>query len=326
MKRILFMILALHCGQATADGPSAAPPNEAKWAGSFSMNGISLAHYKEFAAKWRLVTARYRKDTGELRFIFANGSAWKTLNAGKTNYSKGSVFAKISYFLSHDPAFPTSLVPADVARYQLMVRDEEKYAGTGGWGYALFGSDGKTQAGNPLAVAKSCNACHQVVADKGGIFAAPAPAFGGILAKAKTGTVDAFPRLKFLNRPARELPEDLRDLLPKDSERVLLLTGKLASAPFEGTLNELWPYLAQESQRNDGIPAVLLSHDNKMFSIAYREPHPKLRCGEGGGNQIEMIYIMKTNTGEAETPSAYNARLKAKDGVVTQSGCFEPAM
>src|SRR4051812_4515226 len=46
------------------------------------MNGHSLREFVGFEKNWKLVTVRFRKDTGELRFTYANDLAWKNLKAG----------------------------------------------------------------------------------------------------------------------------------------------------------------------------------------------------------------------------------------------------
>ena len=78
---------------------------------SDTMNGYSLKQYEGFEKNWRLVTVRYRKDTGEMRLTYANELAWKTLSEGRINYPKGAVFAKIGVKTESDPAFAASLSP-----------------------------------------------------------------------------------------------------------------------------------------------------------------------------------------------------------------------
>ena len=51
-------------------------------AGESKMNGLQLKDYPDFETKWHLVTVRYRKDTGEQRFTYANDIAWTAMNAG----------------------------------------------------------------------------------------------------------------------------------------------------------------------------------------------------------------------------------------------------
>ena len=95
------------------------------------MNGYKLSDYEGFEKKWRLVTVRYRKDTGEMRFTYANPKAWNALLKRSKDYPDGAVFAKIGIITMEDPAFPSSAVPAGTRRYQLMVRNKKKHAEIG---------------------------------------------------------------------------------------------------------------------------------------------------------------------------------------------------
>src|ERR1035437_2450819 len=133
------------------------------FAGQTSMNGISYSDYANFEEKWKFITVRYRMDTSEQRFIWANASALQTLEAGSADYPDGAVFAKIGFMTEEDPAFKSSRVPSGALRYQFMVRDKKKYATTGGWGYALFDGNKTTLAGNPANQAQACFGCHQLV-------------------------------------------------------------------------------------------------------------------------------------------------------------------
>ena len=78
-------------------GAFAQLPPKSPYAGLEKMNGISLKDYRGFDKKWKLVTVRYRKDTGEMRFVYANPLAEKTLMSGKTDYPDGAVFAKVEF-------------------------------------------------------------------------------------------------------------------------------------------------------------------------------------------------------------------------------------
>jgi len=138
--------------------------------GKLEMNGIRHSTYRGFDKNWRLVTVRYRKDSGEMRFTYANKLAWKNLLARTKDYSEGAVFAKISVITEDDPRFISSAVPAGAQRIQYMVRNKTKYADTGGWGYALFDADGKTFAEEPKMKSQACAACHLIVADLGHVF------------------------------------------------------------------------------------------------------------------------------------------------------------
>ncbi len=125
------------------------------------MNDIKLGDYTDFEQKWPLITVRYRTDTTEMRFTYANPIADTVLKTGGTDYPDGAVFAKIGLMTADDPEFVSSKVPSGAKRFQFMVRDKVKYAATGGWGYAVFGAaqDANAPARNAKEDAVTIAAC-----------------------------------------------------------------------------------------------------------------------------------------------------------------------
>jgi hypothetical protein len=53
-----------------------------------------------------------------------------------------------------------------------MVKDSDKYAATGGWGFAQFDKDGKPADG---ALLKTCIPCHQAIKVRDLVFTHYAP-------------------------------------------------------------------------------------------------------------------------------------------------------
>ena len=97
-----------------------------------TMAGIRLAEYTEIEKTWKLVTVRYRNDSGELRLVYANNLAWSSLKDGVSVYPDGAVFAKIALKSQYDPLFPSSLEPSQARRFQFMIRDAQKFPDTRG--------------------------------------------------------------------------------------------------------------------------------------------------------------------------------------------------
>lgn len=145
----------------------------ADFAGKDSMNDIAFKDFESFSKDWHLVTIRFRKDSLELRLTYANELAKKTMTANSIHYPDGAAFAKTAFGTGVDEQFISSVVPQKVRRYQIMVKDRNKYATTGGWGYALFDPSGKTFPEEPVATAQSCYACHALVKDRGDVFSRP---------------------------------------------------------------------------------------------------------------------------------------------------------
>src|SRR6185437_3765393 len=140
---------------------------------SDEMSGYTLHQFGDFEKNWHLVTVRFRKDTGEMRFVYANESAWRTLLEGKTDYPDGAVFGKVAVMTQEDTAFPASAVPSGARRVQFMVRNSAKHATTDGWGYALFNAYGKRFPDKPDTQPIACAACHRLVRERGEVFSQP---------------------------------------------------------------------------------------------------------------------------------------------------------
>src|SRR6185436_10160179 len=71
-------------------------------------DGVSFSEAAEFWSRWKLVNVRYRYDNKEQRFVYANPSAWKALESGKTSFPEGAMFAKVAFATEEDPLFPVS--------------------------------------------------------------------------------------------------------------------------------------------------------------------------------------------------------------------------
>lgn len=241
---------------------------------------IRLEPYKNFEKDWKLVTVRYRKDTGELRFTYANPVAWRHLEerlAGKTSapYPKGAVFAKTGIATSEDVSFPSSAVPGGVRRFQLMIRDEKKYAHTDGWGYALYTENGKMAPGNAKQAALACAACHKIVPERDFVFSVP---MSGLVPKSALLNLPTSKNWSFRDTPSGMLPKNVSRLLPIGSREVRQLEGEISKHVFEGTLDEVRPLLTKEVVRS-GKPAMLLSQNGKHFSLVYAKTESEKALG-----------------------------------------------
>lgn len=276
---------------------------------SKTMHGIKLADYGGFEKRWKLVTVRFRKDTSELRFTYANDQAWKHLKkisateAGKlppNSYPPGAVFAKVGIKTTEDPAFVSSAVPSGVRRVQFMVRDQKKFAETDGWGYALFDSSGNTFPGDLKQASMACAACHKIVSDRSYVFSQFMTGLGPVgaaeLANEKS-VVSEFGRLKFETKAAGSFPEHVQLHLPPKTLNVQSVVGELTRHVFPGTLDEIRPALTKEVLRSRN-PAILYSEENGnvFYSIVY-STKVKGPCVDG---QIEYLGVMNT-TNKSET-------------------------
>ncbi len=240
------------------------------------MNDIRLSDYLDFSQKWPLVTVRYRTDTTELRFTYANPLANAVLQVGGTEYPDGAVFAKIGMMTADDPEFFSSKVPSGAKRFQFMVRDKAKYAATGGWGYAVFPArlplsvPTETQIKADVATAQARFACHEIVKDRGYVFSQPANlrATYSMLTESlpPVTAVKAAPALRFVNFDVAALPEAIRRRLPGLVNQVRFLEGNIRKHVFRGTLGVLRPTLIAEASLTRQ-PAVFMAENQRDFTI-----------------------------------------------------------
>lgn len=258
------------------------------------MSGYGLSQFGDFESSWRQVTVRYRVDTSEMRFTFANPAAWKVLDAGGTDYPDGAIFAKIGLVSESDPAFESSKVPSGTRRYQFMVRDRKKHASTGGWGYAIFYENDRPKE-SEATVTNACYACHRVVAHRGDVFSQkltfrkketfPGWKKGADQKLSETSVSGGVP---FLDANMSEQPLALRKFVPTSVKKLRLVGGEIPKHVFSGTLDEIRPALAKESLRS-GLPAALVSHDGKDFSVVYQHTTARGTCQDlGGGTGVLM--------------------------------------
>jgi hypothetical protein len=264
---------------------------------SKTMNGFHLSDYKNFEKKWKLITVRYRKDTQEMRFTYANPLAYKTLLAHKTDYPDGSVFAKIGLKTNEDPSFESSIVPNGARRYQFMVRNKKKYSETQGWAYALFDEEGSVFPEAIKAQTMACAACHNIVPERGYVFSQMINLNPGKKEnESKTALLEN--KMAFSTLDVSELPKEVQKHIPADFKSVRMVDGKLRKFLFQGTLEEIRPKLSYEVESTK-LPALLLSEDATRFSLVIPE-NLNANCSDNGKSGIYMksIYTMIKNNPE----------------------------
>lgn len=298
----LMFLAVLSFEHANAAGDAAQAPLKNKavphdpHAGLDRMNGYSIKDVADFTSKWAFVTVRYRKDTGEMRLTYANDSAWKALQEGKTDYPDGAMFAKIGLMTADDPGFVSSLVPSGAKRYQLMVMDRAKNKDTDGWGYAVFDANGKTFGDDPIEKQNACHACHKMVPERGYVFSQPVKLNMGLPMKLKINSKDdeatktLASRLTFETANLDGLPEKLVKELPNSTSKIRLLRGALEKTNFQGTFGEIRPSLAMEALKSD-LPAALVSENKRFFSLAFKDA-TKPSCEMPNGKKGVMMKVV----------------------------------
>jgi hypothetical protein len=302
-----------------AEDPHAPDANIAE---VFELNGYSLAQFKDFQKKWHFVTARYRKDNGEMRLTYANDLAWKSLLARSTDYPDGAVFAKIGFMAEEDPSFTSSLVPSATRKYQLMVRNKKKHADTGGWGFAIFGRFGSVaeeHLKDPGTTGQICIACHAAVPEKGYVFSEPMQqavekrgerAWGATYIS-DAGMKEMAAKMKpiFSTQKAEELPANVLDLIPETYKEVRRMKHAALETKALGGIGEMRPMLVREAIMSKLPAALVNTEQDNIFAVAYirtYEPGCKTPDGKDG-----MVVVTHFNGGE---------KRKAVPQVRTRSG------
>jgi len=230
------------------------------------MNERDFKKYRNFPSEWKLVTVRYREDSGELRFTYANSIAYgHILSRSKKPYPEGSIFGKVSFLTDKDPAFTSSKVPTQSRRYQLMVKNSKKYQTTGNWGYALFDSEGKLFKEDMKAKTASCFACHTIVqGPKDYVFSEPMSlAVGSLVLTEKSSMTNL---LSWKTLASENRPKTLR--APKEM-KMDQLESPMNKAFFSGTLDELVPLLIEKSGTSKTGAIFLGDSDN--FSATWKQ-------------------------------------------------------
>jgi hypothetical protein len=165
MKRLaLILALGVAAGSGLARAQGDGPPAAA--------NGIELPRgYKD----WRVIASSHRSDHESLRVILGNDAAVKAAREGKTNpWPDGAILAKLVWFDRTDENWEAATVPGEFVHAEFMIKDSQKYAETGGWGYARWLGLDQKHYGEDADFAQECLACHAPVASRDYVFTTPA--------------------------------------------------------------------------------------------------------------------------------------------------------
>lgn len=107
--------------------------------------------------RWAFISSRYATGNPDgfdgVRVVLANPFAARLM---EENQSADRGF-KLAQFI-HEPVFdPNGVATGKVVRVNLMVLDPERYARSGGWGYASYDGAGNEIPIDPIA---DCASCH----------------------------------------------------------------------------------------------------------------------------------------------------------------------
>jgi hypothetical protein len=174
MKRITFLLIAV----ATLVGVVAFLSPATRHAGQEDAP-LFVTRIPPGYRDWRLISvAREEGSLNDIRAILGNDVAIKAYREGKLPFPDGAIIARLAW--SHDASEENNKVFGQPQSFvagvpkngvQFMVKDSNKYAATGGWGFAHF-DDGKPADEKVL---NTCFACHANIKERDLVFTRYSP-------------------------------------------------------------------------------------------------------------------------------------------------------
>jgi hypothetical protein len=126
---------------------------------------------------WPLISVAHEEgNLNDIRAVLGNDIAIKSYRDGKLPFLDGAIIARLAWSYAsseeNNKVFgrSQSFVAGPPTDVQFMVKDANKYASTGGWGFAQF-NDGKPAT----IVAQDCFSCHVPVKARDFVFTRYAP-------------------------------------------------------------------------------------------------------------------------------------------------------
>ena len=140
-------------------------------------NGISFSEIRGYET-WPFIAPSWRTDNNELRVILGNTEMINSYKAGIPGngkpFAEGSIIVKIGWSERQSATFPAAHEPDVLRRVEFIMKDSKRFPATGGWGYARFVYDAKTETYTPYgkddSFAQECHLCHSIVKAKDFIF------------------------------------------------------------------------------------------------------------------------------------------------------------
>ncbi|TWW00822.1 cytochrome P460 family protein [Chitinophaga pinensis] len=133
------------------------------------LNGIA---YIQGYRNWQIVNISDRYDNGTMRVILGNDIAMKAIHEHKTNpWPDGTIFAKVAWEqLTDSSKIATS---GELKQVEFMIRDEQKFASSAGWGWARWKGNDLKPYGKTLTFSQECVNCHHPMKNNDYVFTEP---------------------------------------------------------------------------------------------------------------------------------------------------------
>ena len=134
-----------------------------------ALNGITyIPDYKN----WQAISTTERFDNGTMRVIFGNDVAVKAIRENHIHpWPNGTIFAKAAWVQLEDK--DGNVRPGAFAQIEYMIKDDQKYASTLGWGFARFKTPKMKPYGKNVMFANECVNCHSPLKNTDFVFTQP---------------------------------------------------------------------------------------------------------------------------------------------------------
>jgi hypothetical protein len=137
-----------------------------------SPNGIPFpADYPD----WRVISVSHRTDHHSMRAILGNDIAIAAAREDNINpWPDGAALAKVVWKEGPEEDWASAIAPKEFIHVEFMFKDTEKWAETGGWGYARWVGEELVPYGKSTSFTQECVACHTPVKDRDWVYTTPA--------------------------------------------------------------------------------------------------------------------------------------------------------
>jgi len=134
-----------------------------------ALNGIEyIPDYKN----WQAISTTERFDNGTMRVIFGNDIAVQAIKNHQINpWPDGTIFAKVAWDQVADAQ--GNITTGAFKQVEYMIKNEDKYAATHGWGFARFKTPKMVPYGKTVLFTNECINCHKPVSDNDFVFTQP---------------------------------------------------------------------------------------------------------------------------------------------------------
>lgn len=135
-------------------------------------NGIDLPQgYRN----WQVIAVSHRADNNTLRVILGNDIAVTAARSGNTHpWPSGTILGKLVWKDATLEAWEKATVPGEFVHAEFMLKDNQRWPATGGWGFARWKGMDQQPYGKDAAFVQECFSCHLPVKDNDYVFTIPA--------------------------------------------------------------------------------------------------------------------------------------------------------